>query len=268
MTESTLCTWIEKYTGDDISKIEDMVAIESPLEIQLSYMDMGSVQNRSIAITMRTPGDDVDLAVGFLLAERIVDKVDRIDKIDTTDVDRVVVHLLPDVEPRLEKSDKNFITNSSCGVCGKSSIDSIFQNMTRFPIETSTDFNIEMLYRLPEQLLAIQSNFGLTGGVHAATIFDREGNYIIHKEDVGRHNALDKLIGTCANSQLNLEDKWLLLSGRVSFELMQKANVAGIRNVVALGAPSSLAIEMARDYNMLLIGFLKSNRMNIYHRPS
>lgn len=266
MSVSTYSFQIEKYQGIQGALAEDLIAVEAPLEIRLQYIENDLAQDRSIAITMRTPGDDAELAMGFLIAEHIIDTLDAVDKIEQQNDEIINVLLKSGYKCNLEKSEKNFITNSSCGVCGKSSIEAIYQKLRIFTLVDESLLDISICYGMPERLLEIQSTFQLTGGVHAATLFDSNGNYLLHREDVGRHNALDKLIGACAYKQMVLAKTVLLLSGRVSFELMQKANIAGISIVVALGAPSSLAVDMAAQSNMTLIGFLKSNRLNIYHR--
>jgi FdhD protein len=251
---------------------DDSVAIEEPLEIRLAYGSTGSRQVQNVAVTMRTPGNDAELAVGFLYTEGIITQ--------TTDVHQaahcfiacaenkenvIQVELQPNVHPQLQKAERNFYTTSSCGVCGKSSINAI-RTVSSFMGLADADYvTTDVLSLLPDRLLAHQEVFASTGGLHASALFTLSGDLLMVREDVGRHNALDKLIGaSLLTDDLPLTQKVLLLSGRISFELVQKAAMAGIRIIAAIGAPSSLAIQLAQEFNITLVGFLRRQRLNIY----
>ncbi|TWP24658.1 formate dehydrogenase accessory sulfurtransferase FdhD [Apibacter muscae] len=253
----------------------DSVSVEEPLEIRILFGSTGNKTEKNISITMRTPGNDVELAIGFLFTEGIINSYKEIKTVKSTEEgtpllqeNRVIVELSDGYNPEIGNSDRNFYTTSSCGVCGKSSIQAIktvnkYQNIKK----KSLKINTEIFYALAEVLKKTQSNFEITGGIHASAIFDLEGNLNAMREDVGRHNALDKLIGYfLINNHLPLNDKILLLSGRASFELIQKASMAGVSLIASIGAPSSLAVSIAKEFDMTLIGFLKKDSMNIYHK--
>jgi FdhD protein len=253
---------------------EDFVATEEPLEIRLSYCGSGFSRDgvererleRSLSITMRTPGNDDELAAGFLLSEGIIKR--RADLVSVATVgppapsglfNVVCATLADDVAVELERLERHFYTSSSCGVCGKTSLAAVAVH-SQFDVR-ATPFKIErsVLRALPTKLVAEQAVFERTGGLHASGLFDRSGEVIAVREDVGRHNALDKLIGSrLMGDGLPLADFGILVSGRASFELMQKALIAGCSLVAAVGAPSSLAVD--------LVGFLKSDRFNVYTR--
>ncbi|MCL8537771.1 formate dehydrogenase accessory sulfurtransferase FdhD [Chryseobacterium gallinarum] len=255
----------------------DDISIEEPLEIRISYGCKEQKESKNISVTMRTPGNDTELAIGFLFTEGIISGYHQIQKAEhpVAECSRnreniMVVHLTEDFIPQLMKADRNFYTTSSCGVCGKGSIESIrtvssFQDLQKQPCAVTLD----TLYQLSGKLQSFQNNFSATGGIHASGIFDIHGNLLALREDVGRHNALDKLIGhSLMTGQLPLQDKILVLSGRASFELIQKAAMAGISFVAAIGAPSSLAIDLAKEFDITLLGFLRDNRVNIYHKSN
>ena len=248
-------------------EVADQLAIEEPLQIQLLYGPSGNEQTKNIAVTMRTPGNDEELAAGFLFTEGIVERRDQLlQVIPAANGDNTVMAILRShVLPALPPADRNFYISSSCGVCGKASIDAV-RNVSVYPSsDKSIPVNATVLQALPSMLRDHQLLFKSTGGLHACALFDSEGKFIMLREDVGRHNALDKLIGAAfMMNQVPLHDHILLLSGRASFELVQKAAVAGIRIVAAIGAPSTLAVELAVDAGMTLVGFLKSDRFNIY----
>jgi len=213
---------------------------------------------------MRTPGHDWDLATGFLFTEGIIDNYNSIESITVPAENVIVIHVSKDTNVNLQKLQRHFYTSSSCGVCGKGSIEAIYTLNGKAKV---SDFTIDptLLCSLPERLRKEQSVFDQTGGLHASAIFDLQGNLQLLREDVGRHNALDKVIGSAfRQKQLPLDKHILLLSGRASFELIQKAAMAGIGMVAAIGAPSSLAVELANDCGMTLCGFLKNDRFNIY----
>ncbi len=257
---------ILQYSWDIGKAKNDLLAVEEPLELRIKRPGK---KEKSISITMRTPGDDAELALGFLRTEGLIQGLDDINRfgIKTTifPQNRVVVELSSTAKFDMGKLKRHFYTNSSCGVCGKASIESL-RTLDAEPIRpTSLRIDTSMISRLPMVLRKYQENFNKTGGLHASGLFDHSGELLLLKEDVGRHNALDKLIGSfLLKDQLPLTDKILLLSGRVSFELVQKAIMAGIPIIAAVGAPSSLAVEMAEEFNITLIGFLKENRFNVY----
>jgi FdhD protein len=258
---------IKKVSSGNMVTSDDLLAIEEPLEIQVTYNDQENQITRSISVTMRTPGNDEELAAGFLFTEGIVKYPDQITsmKTDVFNENKVVVVFDKNAKPQLHTSERNFYTTSSCGVCGKSSIDAIKTVSTYQNLNDSLQVPAEIFYRLPDALRKQQEIFQNTGGLHASALFDQHGNFLLLREDVGRHNALDKVIGASfLNQKLPLKNVILLLSGRASFELIQKASMAGIKIVAALGAPSSLAMELAADFGMTLIGFLGNEKFNIY----
>jgi FdhD protein len=252
---------IIKVADNSSVELVDDLSVEEPLEIRLGQGE----DQKSLSVTMRTPGNDPELAAGFLFTEGIIKIGDQIENIQATANNIIVVQLRAGADPVLQKAERNFYTTSSCGVCGKASIDSI---LTVSPFESIPDsIKIERttFARLRGALAQQQQTFARTGGLHAAVIFDLEGNFIALREDVGRHNALDKLIGwALLSNDLPLHSHILLLSGRASFELIQKASMAGIKIIAAIGAPSSLAVELATKFGVTLIGFLRDSHFNIY----
>lgn len=252
------------------TQISDLVAVEEPLEIRLGYGRLEERFQQNISVTMRTPGHDFELALGFLLTENIISSREQISSIhyckdeatQTPSENIIRVELNPEINPDLDKLKRNFYTTSSCGVCGKASLESVI-TVCPYPIKPLSSISKELIVSLPEKVMQQQKIFGYTGGLHASALFTLDGNFILLREDVGRHNALDKLIGAMAES-LPLAQNILFLSGRASFELIQKASMAGIPMVVAVGAPSSLAIQLAKETNITLIGFLRGDRFNVY----
>jgi FdhD protein len=249
------------------------LAVEEPLEIRLGFIENGKATHKSVSITMRTPGDDFELAAGFLFTEGIITSANQINKIQhcgaaakQNDLRNTVrVDLRADVKIDFKRLERHFYTSSSCGVCGKTSIEALETGVCRLKNPASPVFSAETIHRLPETLRSSQNVFDRTGGLHAAALFNAAGEMQNLREDVGRHNAVDKLVGAefLAN-RTPLFDKLLLVSGRASFELVQKALMAGIPILAAVGAPSSLAVELAREYGMTLMGFVRDNRFNIY----
>lgn len=258
---------IQKITEDWLTETDDVVATEEPLEIKLEYSTATGRIQKNIAVTMRTPGNDEELAAGFLFTEGIIKSNDDIKSIKQPAMDEnsLLVTLKEDIIPHLGNAARNFYSTSSCGICGKASIEAIHTVSQYSTVKSNLSIAAEIIYGLPSQLKKQQKVFEDTGGIHAAALFDMDGNFLLLKEDVGRHNALDKIIGAAfLNNKLPLHNSILFLSGRASFELLQKAAMAGIRLVVAVGAPSSLAIEMAKENDITLIGFLRDRRFNIY----
>ena len=258
---------IQYFSTNKIYHKEDLLAIEEPLEIHISFMRNGIRVTKSISVTMRTPGQDEELSVGFLFTEGIIRHSKQLKSIPSglLENNKVLITLNDNENPNLPATERNFYTTSSCGVCGKSSIDAI-KTVSVFGKENDQiAVNPGILLNLTAELERQQSIFKSTGGLHASALFDLEGGFLMLREDVGRHNALDKAIGALfLKDQLPLRNHILLLSGRASFELIQKAGMAGIRIVVAIGAPSSLAVELAEENNVTLIGFLRKETFNIY----
>lgn len=261
---------ITKVKAGAIETADDLLAVEEPLEIQLQYTAAGTVFKKSISVTMRTPGNDAELAPGFLFTEGIIQHNNQVASVTTDpfDPNKITVTLAESISPVLKNTERNFYTTSSCGVCGKASIDAITTVMPFAIPEDDLQLNAATLFRLPELLRVQQEVFGQTGGLHASALFSADGTFQQMREDVGRHNALDKLIGyALGQGYLPLHHSVLLLSGRASFELVQKAAMAGIRLIAAVGAPSSLAVSLAEEQGITLAGFLRNERFNIYSAP-
>jgi FdhD protein len=265
---------IIQYSTTAWSNKSDLLAIEEPLEIRIGYGAIDNRQQKSLSVTMRTPGHDFELATGFLFTEGIIYSYQQVESIKyCEDVGRqeekenvVRVELKPDVELDFQKLQRNFYTTSSCGVCGKSSIEAVAQHCPVIPV--SWTVKPEVIHKLPDTLRKAQHVFEYTGGLHASGLFERTGNMVLLREDVGRHNALDKVIGAMlVKNQIPLRNSVLLVSGRASFELVQKAAMAGIPVLAAVGAPSSLAVKLASDCGMTLLGFVRDNRFNVYSTP-
>ena len=264
---------IEKVSGSRIEQRSDDLALEQPLEIRLMFGPESARAWKTISITMRTPGHDRELAVGFLVGEGILRSLDQLEAVFSRGPrfepegfqHSVQVTLKPGVGFDLDRLQRNFYTTSSCGVCGKSSIEAL--EMSSFPALPPSLWRIDsaIICSLPERLRREQSLFQRTGGLHGAGLFTPEGKCIAVREDVGRHNAVDKVIGSqFLAGHMTLSDRVLVVSGRASFELMQKALAAGIPMLVAVGAPSSLAVEVAEKFNATLVGFTKPAGFNIY----
>jgi FdhD protein len=258
---------IQKINAGEITEANDQVAVEEPLEIQVAYSTATGRIQKNISVTMRTPGNDEELAAGFLFTEGIIKNKEGIQDIKhlSFDENRVLVTLYENIQPVLANTSRNFYSTSSCGVCGKASIEAV-RTVSFYGHEKDATFiNASVLYHLQDNLKKQQVAFENTGGIHASALFSLEGNFIMLREDVGRHNALDKVIGvSLIEGQLPLNNCILFLSGRASFELIQKAMMAGIKIIAAVGAPSSLAVELAKESGITLIGFLRNNRFNIY----
>ncbi len=252
--------------------IEDTLAVEEPLEIIIGYGSAKHRQRKTIAVTMRTPDNDFELALGFLYTEGVIFHKKDVKSVRFLDENRVLVDLAGMVNVDLESLNRHFYTTSSCGVCGKASLDAVSKTACFILEKGLPAISKNTIFQLSQKLLAVQQSFSETGGVHASFLFDTvrrtplgEGGLLKAFEDVGRHNALDKLIGWAFQQDiLPLKDKVLVVSGRASFELVQKAAMAGIPIVVAVGAPSSLAVDLAEENGMTLIGFLKKDKFNVY----
>ena len=278
---------LKSVSGSLAALVRDRLATEEPLEIQIRYGPEAMRATKSISVTMRTPGDDIDLAAGFLMTEGVIRDASDIQEIqyvpegsrpplpepgaqDNSNPylpgrNTVRVSLASDVTVNVATLERNFYATSSCGVCGKASLLAL-RAVCPPRMLNKISIRIDILYRLPTLLRETQGVFNQTGGLHAAGLFDSEGSLLGIREDVGRHNAVDKLIGAAfLEDQTPLRDRVLLLSGRASFELLQKAAMAGISMVASIGAPSSLAVQVARHFDIALIGFLRDNHLNIYH---
>jgi FdhD protein len=273
MTGSSLAIDISKVSGDQRITKADNVAVEEPLEIQLSYPSAEGAAAKSISITMRTPGDDAELAVGFLYTEGIIDSGDQVASVEhcgapdsETGLQNLVrVALKPGVDVDIDRLQRHFYTTSSCGVCGKASLDALRVTGQSSLADQNTGFRRDIIAGLPDKLAAKQRVFAKTGGLHAAAVFDQDGELLILREDVGRHNAVDKVVGALLlEDRLPAGELGLMVSGRASFELMQKTLVAGIPLLAAVSAPSSLAVKLAQEFDMTLIGFLRKGNFNIY----
>lgn len=264
---------VYKITGEQLAEVPDLLAVEEPLEIRLGFGPVTDRQQRSVSVTMRTPGHDEELAMGFLFTEGIVSQpadivscrhcVQEADK--EGNVIRVELH--PDVQVDWARLERNTFTSSSCGLCGKATIDAV---MALTPGPLTADFSVDptVLHALPDRVRQTQRAFAFTGGIHAAALFDAQGKLLIVREDIGRHNALDKLIGAAFwQNWLPMSQFGIFLSGRIGVELIQKSWLAGVPMLAAVGAPSSLAVQMAKEARMTLAGFVRDNRFNIYSQP-
>lgn len=264
---------IHQIAPDSKLDCNDLVTIEEPMEIRISFIRDGKKVMQQVSVTMRTPGNDKDLAAGFLYSEGIISANEQINEVVVTGVDSqgrstnniVRVDLDDKVELDSSRLQRNFISNSSCGVCGKLSLDSLAVKGIQKLSPSQPTVSSSVIYGLPASLRKIQPAFERTGGIHAAGIAELCGTILDVREDIGRHNAVDKLIGALLQSgDLPAAERIMVVSGRAGFEIVQKAIVAGVPIMVAVGAPSSLAVELATEYKMTLIGFASENRFNIY----
>tara|TARA_B100001996_G_C18589155_1_gene565360 strand:+ start:152 stop:988 length:837 start_codon:yes stop_codon:yes gene_type:complete len=264
---------VSKVKNSKVEEVKDSISVEEPLEMRLKFKNNDSWEIQNISITMRTPGNDEDLIRGFLFNERIVENLNNITSIEKKGDDVGDYNLKNIIEATINdtknleigKLKRNFITNSSCGVCGKTSLDSI-----EIIKNEKLDLNFpklkrEIIVKSPELLRNMQSEFSKTGGIHASALIDINGKVIAIKEDVGRHNALDKLLGFSHYKKLiDNHSQFIACSGRLNFELVQKALMSNIAIMVGVGAPTSLAIDLAKRFDMTLVGFVKSDSFNVY----
>ena len=262
-----------KYTSNKFENIEDLISIEEPLEISIKFREQDDWVTRILSITMRTPGDDKDLVRGFLFNEQLIKDIKDIDTIESFGdkvgqyniQNKILVTLNNSENIDISKIKRDFMTNSSCGVCGKSSLDAleiIKKNKTN---PDQPKISKEVIIKSPSILRENQSEFSKTGGIHASGLFNSNGDLISVKEDVGRHNALDKLIGcTLINRQIDPLNQFITCSGRLNFELVQKVLMTDIGIMIGVGAPTSLAIDLANKFDITLIGFVKKDSFNIY----
>ena len=257
-----------------VQELDDLVAVEEPLEIRLGYGALNNRQQKSVSVTMRTPTNDFDLTLGFMYSEGIIQSYEQVASIKyCVDAGKqateniVRVELKPEVNVDTKIFQRNFYMTSSCGVCGKASIEAIEAMTCGINNGQSTvkwQITPALIYQLSTEMVAAQSAFTYTGGLHAAALFDKLGKIVLIREDIGRHNALDKVIGNALTQNLPLHDKIILMSSRASFELIQKVIMANIPIIATIGAPSSLAIETAQRFGVTLLGFVKKDRFNIY----
>ena len=269
MTNAIVHTHVRKVAMEGVTDTSDTLATEDPLEIRLVHGPSHNRRQQNISVTMRTPGQDTELAAGFLFSEGIISGYTDIQDIILSDENEgsiATIHLKPNVRAQLAQSQRNFAATAACGVCGKTGIAAIHTG-----VSVSKDhftFAADKLYGLPAVLRNEQAVFDTTGGLHAAALFDANASLLILREDIGRHNAVDKLIGAAMTQGLMpLKNYLMLLSGRAGFELIQKAAMASIPLIAAIGAPSSMAVKKAAQWNITLLGFLKEERFNIYSAP-
>ena len=264
MSESVVRIDVQRAVDDDIETTSDVLAVEEPLEIRVAAEGSPPI---TVSLTMRTPGDDVELAVGYLFTEGIVRQHAEIIGVYPCRNGAIRVELAPEGEAArdLSRLDRRSYTSSSCGACGKRSTDALRATPAWSLPPDEPIVEAQVVRALPEALREAQLLFAATGGLHASALFDLDGRLIALREDVGRHNALDKVIGAeLLADRLPAHERLLIVSGRVSFELVQKALMAGLPIIAAIGAPSSLAVELAREAGMTLLGFLRAERFNVY----
>jgi len=262
-----------KFKSNNLDNFDDHISIEEPLEIIIKYKDKEIWVEKTISVTMRTPGDDEDLVRGFLFNEKVVEKIDYIEKIETSGQtseqyglkNKITVTINNSDNIDIDKIKRNFLTNSSCGVCGKSSLDALEIIKKDKILKSNPKISKEVLMNSTNRLRQNQSEFSKTGGIHASGLFTTQGDIVVIKEDVGRHNALDKLIGYALKENLlDNNTQFLACSGRLNFDLVQKALMANIGILIGVGAPTSLAIDLANKFDMTLVGFVKGDSFNIY----
>ncbi len=264
---------VTKLKNNNIEEFKDSVSVEEPLEMILRFETNGKWKNENISITMRTPGNDEDLISGFLFNERIIENFSDIEKIekqgdevgDYNIQNKIIATIKNTKNIDIGKLKRNFITNSSCGVCGKTSLDTVEILKNDKMSLSYPKISEKIILKSPELLVSKQSEFSKTGGIHASSLITDQGKVLATREDVGRHNALDKLIGHVhKNKIIDNSSQFIACSGRLNFELVQKALMSNIGLMAGVGAPTSLAIDLAKRFDMTLLGFVKSNSFNIY----
>ena len=264
---------VSKIKSSKEEVIKDSISVEEPLEMRLKYKKDGKLETQNISITMRTPGNDEDLIRGFLFNERIIENMNEIDSVQHIGDPVGDYNLHNTIEATINKTDnldigklkRNFVTNSSCGICGKTSLDSI-EVLKNDKLDLSfPKIKEDIILKSPGLLMNEQSEFAKTGGIHASALINETGNVIATREDVGRHNALDKLLGhSIQNGLLDPRVQFIACSGRLNFELVQKGLMANIGIMAGVGAPTSLAVDLAKRFDMTLLGFVKESGFNIY----
>ena len=262
-----------KFISNKFDALEDLISIEEPLEISLKFKENDKWITQNLSITMRTPGNDKDLVRGFLFNEQIIENIKDIESIESYGEkvgqyniqNKILVTLNNSKNVNISKIKRDFLTNSSCGVCGKSSLDTLEIIKKDKPLSDEPKITKEVIINSPKILRSNQSEFSKTGGIHASGLFNDKGELIILKEDVGRHNALDKLIGSAIiDHQIKPKNQFITCSGRLNFELVQKVLMTNIGIMIGVGAPTSLAIDLANKFDMTLIGFVKRDSFNVY----
>ena len=255
---SIAITSVDQWEDGELAHAQDYLAVEEPLEIQIG--------KKPISVTMRTPGHDLELAAGFLFTEGIISRRSELTTLEAAGANTVTAQitdraaLLPDLQ-------RNFFAASSCGICGKATIESVRVRGIK-PINSEFQINPDVLFSLPGNLQASQAVFGRTGGLHAAAAFTAAGDMLVLREDIGRHNAVDKVVGwALLNNHIPLSNSVLMVSGRGGFEIAQKALVAGFPVLASVSAPSSLAVQIAREFGMTMVGFLRGRRFVVYSAP-
>ena len=258
---------VRKYAGGNVHRISDVLAVEAPLQIYLAYDRGGSLVETPLSITMRTPGYDQLLVAGLLFTEGLIENAAQIADIREDPTQQRVTAVLQGVAPNSTRTARQFYASSSCGVCGKTELSGLAARPPTFTLGyNGPNIDSTVLAALPARLRAAQKVFDTTGGLHASGLFDIHGKLLALYEDIGRHNALDKLIGSQLLAQrLPLANDLVMLSGRMSFELVQKVAMVGGRVLIAVGAPSSAALDLAQQYDITLIGFMRSDSFNCYH---
>lgn len=262
MSESAATSTVRHRAAEPAESVEDRLAVEEPLEIR--------VQDHSVAVTMRTPGDDEELAIGFLCTEGVLNNPEDVVDLDICSAEGasrgniVNVTLCNPAAVDLEKLTRRVFTSSSCGLCGKSTIESVCRTHPPISDDAKIQPGLPALLSLPDRLIATQKTFQTTGGLHAAALFTREGELVTVREDVGRHNAVDKVLGRLLLDRRDASQLGLLVSGRIAFEIVQKALIARVGFVAGISAPTSLAVDLARSSGQTLVGFLRDNRCNVY----
>ena len=264
---------VTKFSSKNFNDTEDLISIEEPLEISLKYKLEDKWINQNLSITMRTPGHDEDLVIGFLFNEQIITSLNNIESIESYGEkvgqyniqNKILATLVNSENVNIIKIKRDFLTNSSCGVCGKSSLDALEILKKNKTHASEPKITKEVIIQSPDTLREAQSEFSKTGGIHASGLFNSDGELIDLREDVGRHNALDKLIGcSLKNTQLDPKSQFITCSGRLNFELVQKVLMTDIGIMIGVGAPTSLAIDLANKFDITLIGFVKRDSFNIY----
>ena len=264
---------VTKFKKNKFENIEDLISIEEPLEISLKYKEKENWLTKSLSITMRTPGHDKDLVTGFLYNEQIIQNINDIKNIESFGEkvgqyniqNKILVTINNSKNVNISKIKRDFLTNSSCGVCGKSSLDALEIIKKEKTPKSDPKLSKDTIIQSPSILKKNQSEFAKTGGIHASGLFSSDGNLISLREDVGRHNALDKMIGdSLKNDYLKPNDQFITCSGRLNFELVQKVLMTNIGIMIGVGAPTSLAIDLANKFDIALIGFVKEDSFNIY----
>ena len=266
-----------KFISNKFDNVEDLVSIEEPLEISLKFKENNKWIKKNLSITMRTPGNDEDLVRGFLFNEQIIENINDIDSIESCGdkvgqyniQNKILATLNNSKNINISKIKRDFLTNSSCGVCGKSSLDALEIIKKEKTDSSEPRITKDIIVQSPNILKTNQSEFSKTGGIHASGLFNSKGELICLREDVGRHNALDKLIGSAMiNDQIKPKNQFITCSGRLNFELVQKVLMTNIGIMIGVGAPTSLAIDLANKFDMTLIGFVKKDSFNVYTNNS